>query len=600
MEKTIKQTRAKHLLAPEKEIKRNIDLFISQNPSAAIYLDQHKNKSTFSLTKLKELNLIFTENGKHRTLYSPTGALEQTNEWVKDIPLEKINALYILGTGLGYEYEVLKPWLEEDEKRRLIFLEYDPEKLMCFLETKSAYEMLTHPQVRITYFKDLDDSVFNDLTWDNFRVHIDVYATRHYLKKHPELFESLKHKLHHDSAHKNRTFGEYLQGSTEIYKNIYKNLLEIPHSLNGQNLLGKFKDVPAIICGAGPSLKKNFKFLKKVKNKALIFAGGSALNALTAQGVVPNFGIGVDPNPEQFKRLEKTKTFEVPFFYKNRMHHNAFKMVSGPRLYMRGVGGYPVSEWVEEKLGISGEVIEGGHNVVNLAAELALNLGCNPIIFIGCDLAFTEHHVYSPGVEESDRKVDKNTPLSNEIKPITRKDINGRKVLTQWKWITESQWLSEFSQKHPEVKMINSTQGGIGIPGVPNIPLKEVLADKLDSTHRLKQRLESEIEAAKLSIPKEKVVATLKELRDSLKRCKEHINVLLHQSDSPQAIIADVELVEEEGYKAVLDTFDQIFKHLFLLKAQSKGMEVEYSRQRLNYLHDCAESNITILNDVLK
>src|SRR5690606_32776531 len=102
-------------------------------------------------------------------------------------------------------------------------------------------------------------------------------------------------------------------------------------------------------------------------------------------------------NPAQYTRLSQNTGYEVPFFYRNRMYHDAFRVIHGSRLYITGSGGYDTAEYFEKKLGIKGgEEIDEGHNVVNFCVEVAHEMGCDPIIFVGMDLAFTGMDTYAP------------------------------------------------------------------------------------------------------------------------------------------------------------------------------------------------------------
>ena len=53
-------------------------------------------------------------------------------------------------------------------------------------------------------------------------------------------------------------------------------------------LTQKFKGVPAIIVGAGPSLDKNINLLGRAQGHSLILASDAALKPLLSQGVLPS------------------------------------------------------------------------------------------------------------------------------------------------------------------------------------------------------------------------------------------------------------------------------------------------------------------------
>ena len=63
----------------------------------------------------------------------------------------------------------------------------------------------------------------------------------------------------------NLILNEYLTGQRGFLSNFYLNLYYLPDSKKGNDLYGKFQGIPAIICGAGPSLQKNIHLLKELK-----------------------------------------------------------------------------------------------------------------------------------------------------------------------------------------------------------------------------------------------------------------------------------------------------------------------------------------------
>lgn len=396
----------------------------------------------------------------------------------------------------------------------------------------------------------------------------------------------------HDSVRKDSLAAEFMRFSGGFFQNFYSNLLLLPKSSHGNKLFGKFENVPAIICGAGPSLNKNIGMLKELEDRAVIFAGGSALNALNDQGIVPHFGVGIDPNPPQFHRLRNSSSFELPFFYRGRMFHDAFRMVHGDKLYLNGTGGYFISEFFEKGLGIEGDIIDEGHNVVNFSVEIANAMGCNPIIFMGMDLAYTDMKLYADGVKE-DTAVNEQGILSNtgmDGGAFMRNDVNGKPVYTVWKWVTESDWIGGYVKEHPQKKFFNATEGGIGFPGVPNATLKSVSESCMPYARDLKQRIHSEIQNASLpDVTMDKLLVLINEMKQSLGSCVDACDGILEEIDvvkerlergkkvqgnlqTGKAALYEVELTEEVAYEYILSSMGV---------ASSKIMERQY--HQINY-----------------
>lgn len=514
--------------------------------------------------------------------HSLEGAAAEAEAWFRSLPLKEIPLLIVYGVGLGYYYDAALAWLKKDSKRSLIFLEDDLAVIHKLLETEQGTKILQDKQVQLLYFRNLKDEegVFEVLYWNFALTRIAVSALKCYADKKGHFLDQLRHKIAHDAAIKNALVDEYMRFGGAFFINFYQNMLCIPDSYLGNRFFGKFHKVPAIICGAGPSLAKNISLLGTLLDKAIVFAGGSALNVLNAAAFQPHFGAGIDPNPMQLKRLSESQGFEVPFFYRNRMFHDAFKMIHGPHLYITGSGGYDISQFFEEKFKIEADFLDEGHNVVNFCVQVAHEMGCNPIIFVGMDLAFTGMLEYAPGVVE-DASVSQTAILDikeEDDKALIREDIHGQPVYTLWKWIAEAEWLGDFAKEHPQLEMINCTEGGLGFPGVPNETLEEVAKRYLTHTYELKNRIHGETQNSVIPhLTYRKVVNAMKELSKGLERTISYFDVLIEESEdaiskikeaqaapaqSGKAALAEIELAEEPAYKYVIDIFNAVYSRV--------------------------------------
>lgn len=591
---------------------KNLELWSRQDPKQSVLLQFREPCYQFCQAENGLPNLKKQVEGTWVYYHSKKDPAEEAKNWFQELDLKNVPVLYIYGVGLGYYYDAAKAWLKKNSKRRLVFLEDDLDVLHALFQTDRGTELLLDRQVQLLYFADLNDNeaVFEVLYWNFAMTRILVSALYFYEKTHSEFYAQLKHKIAYDSAVKNALVDEYLRYGGAFFINFYKNMLSLPGSYLGNKTFGSFRKVPAIICGAGPSLAKNLPLLSKVLDKALVFAGGSALNALNAAGIQPHLGAGIDPNPAQFDRLSSNRAFEVPFYYRNRMYHDAFEKISGPRLYITGCGGYDVSDYFEERLGIKQEFLDEGHNVINFCLQIAHQLGCNPIIFIGLDLAFTGMQMYAPGVEENVHFDPKNYLELDDFdaKPLLLKDIYGKPLYTLWKWVAEADWIGDFSKEHPELTILNATEGGLGFPGVPNISFNDAVEQYLNRSYPIRDRLHGEIQnSAMPSVTFRKISRLMKELKESLKRCVEKFDILLEEIDtsrlqSGRAALAETDLEEEEGFQYVLEIFNQIQARLYnrdLQEAKEKTKahrKKEINKKRFAFLREVAKVNIGLID----
>ena len=320
--------------------------------------------------------------------------------------------------------------------------------------------------------------------------------------------------------------GEFSNYSIAFFNNYFHNLLSLPGNYLGNAFYNQFQNVPAIICGAGPSLRKNIETLKELKDRALIFAGGSSINALNGMGMTPHLGTGIDPNEEHISRIIANTSFEIPFLFRGRIHHKALDLIQSEKVYVTGSVGYNIAKYFEKELHIDGTDIEEGCNVINFSLALAAAMGCNPIILVGVDLAYSDGQTYAPGmVSHPIHKQFRSKVYSEEL--IFRNDIHGKPVATLWKWVTESLWFSTFSERNQTIKIINATEGGLGFSGIPNIPLKEVASEMLLESHAIGCRLFGELQRAK--VPSEITPEAIYRSLEKLSTHHEQIQKLLQE-----------------------------------------------------------------------
>lgn len=611
----------------------NINKLSKITPDIALRLQYHDTSDTeYAQTRKGEENLL--KDG--RPVHSNYSAEKEAQKWFASLDLDGVDVVYVYGVGLGYYYDALKPWLEEHPHHYAVFLEDDMSILTRLLETERGSRILDDKQVQLHYFHDFQqgNAMFEWVTWYFVGLHPEVTALDMYHREKAQQTVELKRKLLHSLVSKEAAIGEYMRFGASFYHNYYANALHLPQAYHANKLFGKFKGVPAIICGAGPSLNKNFDVLRTLGDRALILAGGSSLNALSKKDFLPHFAGGIDPNLPQYERLMSNHAFEVPFFYRGRMHHKAFDTIHGPRLYVNGTGGYFVSDWLEHKLGIADDTfVDEGHNVINFLVYVAMKLGCSPIILVGMDLAFTGMQSYASGVV-GDASVKEDEILDArdlESGAFLREDIHGKPLYTLWKWVKESQWVSEFAEEFKEdTQLINATEGGLGFEGIPNMTLEEVAKRYLKTPEDLYGRVHTEINEADLpEVSLDKVVESLAELRQGLEECIEYCDGFCDEIDKMENLVKkgkstppnlqtgkaafyDVELKQHPIFQCVLSPLcatkakmlerrgHQIRYDWSLRSERERKLEqLKLNREKTLFVAQAARVNLQILDEVM-
>ncbi|MDN3508406.1 MAG: DUF115 domain-containing protein [Simkaniaceae bacterium] len=178
----------------------------------------------------------------------------------------------------------------------------------------------------------------------------------------------------------------------KVLGNIEKNCAQI--ECDGQELFGAFQGVPAVICGAGPTLDRAIEKIKRLENRVLVIACGSALPLLTEKGCPVHLFAALDPDPP-VSRFMRNTDHAVPVIYQNRLSHKILSLAHGRRLRMPGSGGYPADEWL-----CGEETFDAGWNAGAFGIRLAKAFGCTQIYTAGIDGGYIDGKRYAKGVDD--------------------------------------------------------------------------------------------------------------------------------------------------------------------------------------------------------
>lgn len=563
------------------------------------------------------LNLVQKIDGEELHFHSDDPQKE-AEEWFQALNLVRVDVIFIYGIGLGYYYEAAQKWLQANENRRLIFIEDDLEVIARYFETPQAEKLLHDEQICLQY---VDRTNTADETWEALTSFFSghefiVTALKAYFSAYAEFYNKVSAVISFWANMNNAIASEYLDQGKSFLSNFYQNIFHLPKAYQASALYGKFTGTPAIICGAGPSIDKNLDLLEKLGDRALIFSGGTAMNTVNVHGFWPHFGIGIDPNISQLSRLLMNTAFEVPFLYRNRTNFMALNLVQSNLCYVTGSGGYHIANWFEKELGIEGKDVEEGYNVINFSLALACAFGCNPIIFVGVDLAYSEKRSYGQGLLPH--------PIFGKQRNFLTKnpheellygnDIYGKPVPTLWKWVSESSWYSNFADRHPHVLFINSTEGGLGMTGIPNKPLREVSEYLLGQQFDLRARLHGEIQNAAMpsQVTEEAIFKLLIRFKDSLQTCCKILQEIEQLSDQESIDVLEEKLSKEVAYENLLNVFNEFYlrktrwetlqlEHNNALNEQErKAKKIQNNAKKCAFLKNTAISSIVLIELSIK
>lgn len=475
-------------------------------------------------------------------------------EWKQNQSFDHIEILYSIGLESIEVFLESKAWLSQKKERVLIFVENHLEMFSSFLNIPFAKHVLDHPQVHLFYSEeDAIESLAQRFPTDRLAIFVPAKRT----------FET--EKLLRRSAVVSALYSDVLY-SHHLFKNVYTNFLRMKDAFDVNQWKNGFVNIPAIICGAGPSLEKSFSQLKNLETKALIIAGGSAVPILSKQGIRPHLAIALDPNEEEFKRFQQNLHFELPFVFSPRLHHNVFTTCNGPFGYLKTDTGGLAENWLEKQLGLTYDAIgpdlgDEAFSVITLAISMAYAFGCNPIIFTGMDLSFSEGKHYATGINPIE--IDKKNPAALE-KTVICHDIFGKPVTSLLKWIMEKDAISRFATMHCDRLFFNATQGGIGFKDIKNLPLEEIAKTYGFRSFDIEGFIHQKIQTTPCSISEKILLSQYEKLYRSLKEslhiCEEILKEFEEKKEKAlhagKVILLQQDFVEQIAYECFLKGID--------------------------------------------
>ncbi len=470
---------------------------------------------SFCETNLKEPNLSI--NGVH--VHSPMGAEEEAKSIFKKSE-DSANFIHIIyGIGIGFLFKEFA----DHAQGTVILYEPDLEALRVTLEVVDFKQELSKKNVFVaTDLEALEHVFYSKYAYlSKVKCHFLTYHREHCF---PEIEQLVKELTRFNSILSSNYSFQKKQNYSFINNTLdgfEKKIESIPLHL----LQDKFKNIPAVIVSAGPSLSKNIEILKQYQDNVLIFCVGTAYKTLAAAGIKPDFLHAIErhDSSSQISGFDLSDINYVHEGYTNKTFMDLKKKKAFITLSQENVA----NVWLADLMEMDAQMYETRGTVSYNALFSAHLLGCNPLILIGQDLAFADGKLYADNSAYTNLKydIDEETgqpkiyvddiekyrqesftskskwkeetqykfiemrlnDLNNAV--MFTKGQNGERLVTEQGYALFIEYFKDFAKKYGESKiLINSSKGGAQIDGFSNVELKEVLSlltDKKPNTDEI-------------------------------------------------------------------------------------------------------------------
>jgi hypothetical protein len=501
---------------------------------------------------------------------------------MKHLPsYDDVEMLFVFGLCRGMTYEYFKPFLQKNAQKKLVIMESELQEIDALMEEDQAKDLLSDPQVQLLFATTHQQwlAIFDHMALSQTTDRVELIASPFYQKKGKRKIASLRLALLRKVALYSCLFTEGLHYHL-LSKNLLRNFDRVLHSCYVNALDGSCANMPAIICGAGPSLSTVVDELKTLGHSALIFGCGTAITALSKYGVKAHINIALDPNHEEYVRLKESQGFETPFAFSCRVNSSVFDTFNAPMIYMSSDTGGALEDLIEDSLHLTAPPIGAdlsceSLSVTTMAVSLARRMGCSPIILCGVDLAFTSGKRYADDVMHPFSQGGGHDRHGGALdKHLTRKDLNGKPTSTLVKWIMEAKSLSSYAKKHGSIPFYRGTNAGIEIPHISFTPLSTVIKDR--ASHDIKGWLHAMCQMHRIEHASS-YLACKKEIYESLQRSCDIVTKILEelamQRDSchlsvPSArqTVFEMDLAEEVAFQRIFAATPVLLERLLSRK----------------------------------
>jgi Protein of unknown function DUF115 len=447
-----------------------------------------------SQSSLDGLDYIVAETSSGLTLivngiplHSPDGAIAEAEAIIAErLHPGSDNIHLIFGLGFGY---LAREALANSDGMVVIFEPHWP--LLKFLLTEVDYsDLLSHPRVRLcgsvdqlayTLKRVLDISGSVDGKLDG------IISPGAALMFSSECLQAVGTCIEQVLGLQYNYFRMGLMMNPCWQIEALKNTAHLSQTRPLLALQNQYVGKPAVILSAGPSLEHFLHEVMYWQDRVITIAVPQAMYALQKAGFTPDF-IAVLDYEGLAHQLKGIDTSQTRFLNGPFAHELAWTSPAQGR-YLVNFSNYAnLADWFNDATGISNVSLGSGGTVSLLAVGLASVMGCNPIVMLGQDLAFSGSQQYAGGVHvtlDGDHFEREESHISKSMR-IRLVDIEGQngemlKTSPDYKMFRDqfSDLAKELAMMRPELRLYNSSIGGADIPGF-EVRALPALADQDD------------------------------------------------------------------------------------------------------------------------
>jgi hypothetical protein len=426
---------------------------------------------------------VTTPDGRKVYLHSRYQPIEEAKKLIEPIAFDQKMTFYMLGLGLGYQLENL--FERASDEAIICIFEPDVRMIRTALEQRDLSSIIKSHRL-FWFHRPSKAEFFQRLTPHTALVSVGTETITHAAtaQLHEIFARQVETWIGEFAAFCRTSMNTLLLNSRKTAENIAANIGWYAATPCLSRWKDAYKGHPAIIVSAGPSLRKNKHLLAGLESSAVMIAVQTTLQPLLEMGVEPHFVTSIDYHEICTRFFEKLPPrVRTELIAEPKATSAVLDMMTGPVTVI----GNDFAEALIRELSLKKKSLTSGATVAHLAFYLAEYLGCDPIIFVGQDLGFSDGLCYTPGTSYEDVwRPEISRFCTMEMKqweqivrerPILRKipDFQGRSMYTEERLYTYLHQFERDFAKSP-ARIIDASEGGAAKRGSLPMPLASAIA----------------------------------------------------------------------------------------------------------------------------
>lgn len=421
------------------------------------------------LTRLADADgvLLVSEGERFVPLHSRRDPIREAERALRDCRPDDASTLFVIGFGLGYVADVLEQWRWPGT---IVALEPDANSVRACLARRDWSTWIASGRLRWVWAPEYRalDALVPSLTpdRDDPLLLVNPVLARcqpAYVEEATRRTARVWFGARANHAAKSQMAGRYLL-------NTLRNAQAIAASGDVSSLTDRFAGLPAIVVAAGPSLDRTLEQIAAWHDQAVLVAVDTALRPLLAAGVAPDLVVAVDPTEANARHLVDLPSCESTYMVSEGSLDPAALQTFAGRQFIFRVADHHPWPWLRTH-GLDRGQLRAWGSVLTTAFDLALRMGCDPIVLAGADLAFTDNRPYARGTTyEEDWRRD--TTQGRRLEDVWRArvedwpetwdvDASGARARTAPHLVAFRDWLAAEAANAEGRTVVNATGAGI-------------------------------------------------------------------------------------------------------------------------------------------